>query len=97
MVVGAFLPEGGQIGYARAISDTTRFAYLMDVIVEEKFRGHGIGQALVKSILTHSSLKDVYRWLLVTKDAQGVYAKVGFAPLKNPDHWMEIRHDRPNR
>lgn len=97
VVVGAFLPDGGQIGFARAVSDATRFAYIMDVIVDEKFRGNGIGQALVKAILGHPSLKDVYRWLLATKDAQGVYAKVGFTPLKNPDHWMEIRRDRPER
>ncbi len=97
VVVGAFAPDGSQIGYARVVSDKLRFAYLMDVIVDERFRKQGIGRALVNALLNHPEMKEVYRWVLTTKDAQGVYAKVGFKPLKTPDDWMEIRRDRPER
>jgi hypothetical protein len=31
LLVGAFTPDGRQIGYARAISDKTRFAYIMEI------------------------------------------------------------------
>ena len=52
---------------------------------------------MVKFILNHPSLKDVYQWLLITRDAHGVYGKVGFKQLENPDKWMEIRLPRPER
>jgi len=96
LLVGAFT-NNKQIGYSRVISDKTRFAYILDVIVDEKHRKQGIGQAMVKYILDHPDLKDVYQWLLITKDAHGVYHKVGFNPLARPNDWMEIRHNRPDR
>ena len=97
VVVGAFDESGNQVGYSRAISDRTRFAYIMDVIIDERFRKQGIGQALVKHILNHESLKDVYQWLLITKDAHEVYAKIGFERTKRPNDWMEIKKGRPQR
>lgn len=97
LVIGAFTAKGDQIGYARAISDKTRFAYILDVYVDEKYRKQGIGQGMVKFIFNHPSLKDVYRWLLITRDAHGVYSKVGFKQLENPDNWMEIRNPRKSQ
>jgi GNAT superfamily N-acetyltransferase len=97
LLVGTFTNDGDQIGYARAISDKTRFAYILDVYVDEQYRKQGIGQGMVKFILNHPSLKDVYQWLLITRDAHGVYGKVGFKQLENPDKWMEIRLPRPER
>jgi GNAT superfamily N-acetyltransferase len=97
LVVGAFQLDQSQIGYARVISDKTRFAYILDVYIEDKFRKMGIGQEMIKYILSHDSLKDVYQWLLRTKDAHGVYNKVGFNPLLQPLDWMEIRSERPKR
>jgi len=75
LVVGAFDQENRQIGYARVISDKTRFAYILDVFVDEVYRQQGIGQAMVKYILAHPDLKEVYQWLLITKDAHEVYKK----------------------
>ncbi len=95
LVVGAFLNDGTQIAYARAISDKTRIAYICDVYVDENFRRQGIGQALVKYLMAHEDMKDVYQWLLRTRDAHGVYGKVGFKPVSRPSDWMEIRQDRP--
>lgn len=48
-------------------------------------------------MLKHEELKDVYQWLLITKDAHGVYSKSGFKELNRPSDWMEIRHERPKR
>jgi ribosomal protein S18 acetylase RimI-like enzyme len=97
LLVGAFTSENIQIGYSRAISDKTRFAYILDVIVDENYRKAGIGQAMVSHILNHLDLKDVYQWVLITQDAHGVYKKVGFNSLARPKDWMEIRHPRPDR
>ena len=94
LVVGVFLSCNNQIGYARVISDKTRFAYILDVYIDEDFRKRGIGQKMINYILNHEELKDVYQWLLITKDAHGVYNKVGFKTISRPLDWMEIREDR---
>jgi GNAT superfamily N-acetyltransferase len=97
LVVGVFSKDEGQIGYARVISDKTRFAYITDVYIEENFRKKGIGQKIINYILVHEELTDVYQWLLITRDAHGVYNKVGFNPVTRPLDWMEIRKNRPER
>jgi ribosomal protein S18 acetylase RimI-like enzyme len=97
LVVGAFLPTGAQIGFARVISDKTRFAYVLDVIVDADYQRKGIGQAMMRYILAHPELKDVYQWFLISSTAQGVYRKVGFRELSNPEKWMEIKSDRLSR
>ncbi len=96
LVVGAFVGDR-QVGYARAVSDKTRFAYIMDVYVHQEFQKKGIGQSLVNHILNHEQLADVYQWLLITKDAHEVYGKCGFGELSRPGDWMEIRNPRPER
>ena len=96
LVAGAFI-EDTQVGYARVISDKTRFAYICDVMVDENYRRKGIGQKMVNHILSHKELEEVYQWLLITKDAHGVYKKSGFEPNTRPEGWMEIRHRRPER
>lgn len=96
LVCGAFF-NSGQVGYARVVSDKTRFAYIMDVYVDERYRRSGIGRLMIESILGHTDLKDVYHWLLITKDAHGVYSRSGFKPLGRPGDWMEIRKPRPER
>jgi GNAT superfamily N-acetyltransferase len=97
LVTGAFDANNRQIGYARVVSDKTRFAYILDVVVHEQFRKQGIGQAMINFLLDCEELKDVYQWLLITSDAHGVYRKAGFVPLSRPGDWMEIRNPRPAR
>jgi len=97
LVVGAFDHEQNQIGYARVVSDKTRFAYIMDVYVDENFRKNGIGQKMIGYILSHKELEDVYQWLLTTKDAHAFYGKLGFKKISIPEQWMQIRNERPRR
>jgi GNAT superfamily N-acetyltransferase len=96
LVIGVFYNDE-QISYARVISDKTRFAYILDVYVDERYRKNGIGQLMINNILKHDNLKDVYQWVLLTKDAHGVYSKSGFKQLNKPGDWMEIRKERPKR
>ncbi|MGD0779328.1 MAG: GNAT family N-acetyltransferase [Dehalococcoidales bacterium] len=96
LMMGVFF-NNGQIGYARVISDKTRFAYILDVFVEENYRKKGVGQLMINDILKNNDLKNVYQWLLITRDAHGVYSKSGFKPLSNPNNWMEIKKERPAR
>lgn len=78
-----------QIGYARVLTDTLRFAYILDVFIDKDYQGKGLGQHLVKTILEHESMVNVDKIALGTKDAHGVYAKLGFKPLEKPEIWME--------
>jgi GNAT superfamily N-acetyltransferase len=77
-----------QAGFARVITDRARFAYLADVFVLPEYRGQGLSKWLVATILDHPELRDVWRWLLATRDAHGLYAQFGFAPLADPVRWM---------
>jgi GNAT superfamily N-acetyltransferase len=86
--------ERKQVGFARVISDYATYAYLGDVFLLESFRGHGLGKWLMECVLRHPRLQGLRRWSLVTRDAHGLYSKLGFEPLKKPQNYME-RH-RPD-
>lgn len=97
LVVGAYSQTGRQVGFLRVVSDKVRFAYILDVVVADDYQRQGIGQRLVNFAMSHPELRDVYQWLLVTRDAHGVYEQCGFKNLPEPDRWMMIRNPRPNR
>ena len=90
----ALLEGERQIGFARVVSDRATIAYLADVFVLPEFRGRGLAKWLLTCVLEHPELQGLRRWILGTRDAHGLYAKLGFTPLKRPDTFME-RHD-PN-
>jgi GNAT superfamily N-acetyltransferase len=75
-VVGLY-HDGALVGFARAVSDGVAVAYLADVYVLPGYRGQGLGEELVREIVEHGELANV-RWLLHTRDAHALYAKVGF-------------------
>ena len=83
-----------QVGFARVVSDLATFAYVADVFVIDAFRGQGLSKWLMECILDHPDLKDVRRWHLVTRDAQGLYARFGFAEPP-PGRHMERRRANP--
>jgi len=87
---GAFL-ESQQVGFARVVSDFAAIAYIADVFVVPKHRGRGVSKLLIRAILEHAELQGVRRFLLATRDAQGLYAQFGFQPLSNPERYMTIR------
>lgn len=72
--------EGEQIGFARCVTDYATTFLLSDVIIDERFRGHGLGKALVSTVLMHDQLQGLIG-SLATRDAHGLYAKYGFAPV----------------
>jgi GNAT superfamily N-acetyltransferase len=74
---------------ARVLSDNAVFAYLMDVFIHEEYRGRGLGQWLLESVMAHPDLRDVRRWMLATRDAHELYARFGFHPVDDPSLWME--------
>ena len=92
MIVGAYI-DHLQVGFARVVSDRASFAYLCDVIVDPRHRGKGIGREMIRFALSDPEHQNLRKWLLATRDAHGVYARVGFSPLDHPERWMIHRPD----
>ncbi|MEU1274501.1 GNAT family N-acetyltransferase [Streptomyces sp. NPDC005799] len=82
--------SGDQVAYARVVTDRSTFAWLCDVYVDRSVRGKDIGTAMVGAVRDHLLPFGLRRVLLATADAHGVYAKLGFEPLAQPDIWMAL-------
>ncbi len=89
--------DGRQLGFARVCTDSATFAYLMDVYVLPECRGRGLGRWLVECVVEHPRLAGLRRFLLVTRDAHGLYRRCGFSPLASPDRHMEMVRPDPYR
>lgn len=78
-----------QIGFARVITDYATFAYIADVFVLEAYRGRGLSKWLMEMVAAHPELQGLRRWVLLTRDAHGLYEKTGFTRPRNPERVME--------
>lgn len=56
---GMFDKNDEQIAYARMMTDGLVFAYIMDVIVFDPYKGKGLGKKLVQHILDRPDVKKV--------------------------------------
>ena len=91
---GAFDGDA-QVGFARVITDYATFAYLADVFVLPSHRGRGISKLMMSAILSHEPLSGLRRWMLITRDAHGLYSQFGFTPLDEPTrHMMRLPSSR---
>jgi GNAT superfamily N-acetyltransferase len=78
-VVGLY-HDGAQVGFARAVDcDAAGFVYLADVYVLGAHRGRGLGVELVREVVERGPYAG-RRWVLHTRDAHSLYAKLGFEP-----------------
>lgn len=78
IVFGLYDRTGAQAGFARAVTDYARFAWLSDLFVVEGLRGRGLGRWLIETVLAYPPVAGVNRWLLATRDAQDFYRSFGF-------------------
>jgi GNAT superfamily N-acetyltransferase len=77
------------VGFARVITDRATYGYLNDVFVVSEHRGRGLGRWLVECVTAHPDLAGLDRLMLTTRDAQRLYARAGFRPLRYPDRHLE--------
>lgn len=91
LCVAAFY-GGAQVGFARVVSDRAHFAWIADVFVLPEHSGKGIARAMVSHLHNRPELAGVRRFLLVTRDAEGVYEKLGYGV---PDDLSWFRQLRP--
>jgi GNAT superfamily N-acetyltransferase len=87
---GVYDESGAQVGFARVVSDFATVAYLGDVFVLESHRGRGLSKWLMECITRHPALQNLRRWILLTRDAHGLYSQFGFTPAKAPERYMEL-------
>tara|TARA_R110002096_G_scaffold350395_2_gene543496 strand:+ start:69903 stop:70946 length:1044 start_codon:yes stop_codon:yes gene_type:complete len=76
--VGALASDGSVRGSARALADGSKSAWIYDVIVDEQYRGNGIGYAVMKLLLDHPKVRNCQSVALATRDAKQFYEKFGF-------------------
>jgi GNAT superfamily N-acetyltransferase len=86
---------GGQVGFARVVTDRATYAYLADVYILESHRGRGLSLRLMEQVMVHPDLQGLRRWSLLTRDAHGLYRRFGFEPLARPERHMEIAVSPP--
>lgn len=86
---GIYHDQDGQVGFARVVTDYSCFGYLCDVFVLESHRRRGLSKWLMECILAHPELQGFRRWMLATRDANGLYEKYGFTPLHDPARFMQ--------
>jgi GNAT superfamily N-acetyltransferase len=92
---GLYAPDGGQAGFARAVTDRATFAWIADVFVLEPHRGQGLAAWLVETVVGHPDLAGLRRVVLATRDAHGLYSSLGFGPLRRPEWWMQVAPTTP--
>jgi len=78
-----------QIGFARLVTDYAVFAYLEDVIIDQQYRGAGLGKWMMQCIMAHIEALGINKTMLATADAHGLYEQYGFRALKQPELMME--------
>jgi GNAT superfamily N-acetyltransferase len=71
-----------QIGFARVVTDYATMYWLCDVIIDEEYRGMGIGKKLVECLASSEEL-DGLMGILGTKDAHGLYAQCGYETIQD--------------
>ena len=87
---GIYDGNGFQVGFGRVVSDYATVAYLGDVFVIESHRGRGLSKWLMECIMQHPALQNLRRWILLTRDAHGLYSQFGFTPMETPERYMEL-------
>lgn len=66
------------VGFARVLTDRIYRATLWDVVVHPDYQGQGVGESLMKTVLSHPVLSKIQKFWLNTRDKQAFYKRFGF-------------------
>jgi len=66
-----------QVGFARVVTDQATFSWVCDVLIDERYRGRGLGKWLMSCVVSHPHVKNTSS-LLGTRDAHDLYEKFGY-------------------
>jgi len=93
LCVGAYGPGDAQVGFARMATDHATFGYLADVFVLEEHRGLGLSTAMVSALMALPEVRGMRRLMLATRDAHGLYEKLGWERVTDSTPLMQIRRE----
>jgi ribosomal protein S18 acetylase RimI-like enzyme len=79
------------VGFARVITDLATYGYLTDVVIAPEHQRRGLGTWLTDCMVQHPQLQGFRRLALVTRDAERLYSRAGFAVGAGPLIYMERR------
>ncbi|HEX7776914.1 MAG TPA: GNAT family N-acetyltransferase [Parvibaculum sp.] len=82
---GMYSPDGEQAGFARMVTDLTRFGWFSDVYVLPVHRGHGLGKWLIDTVVNDPALAKVRRIILSTNDGHDLYREHGFKTVEGEE------------
>ena len=88
--------DGRQAGFSRVVTDSATFAWLCDVFVLPAYRGRGLGRWLIETVAGHPDLQEQRAFVLATRDAHGLYAKLGWEPVEAGRFMRISRPYRPD-
>jgi len=80
------------IGFARVLSDNATYAIILDVVIQEPYRGKGLGRWMMDSITTHPRLAAL-KQVLWTSTAERFYGECGFHVPKKVRFMQKIAAD----
>lgn len=79
---GLLTSTGRLIAFARVLSDGIEKATIYDVIIDEPYRGKGLGKQILKGVLSSSCCKNVRHVELYCKEEMmDYYTTFGFADI----------------
>ena len=85
------LDDSALVGFGRAVTDLATYAYWTDVVIAPSHRGRGLGRWLSECMLAHPELQGLRRVALLTREAAGLYAAIGFTTGPGELIYMELR------
>lgn len=72
-------------------TDKVTYAYVCDIIIDPLHRKKGLGNQLVKEMMSHPELQGLKSWALrSTDEARKIYLKNGFTVADHPETQLEI-------
>jgi predicted GNAT family N-acyltransferase len=82
------------VGFARVLTDYTHVALLLDVIVDESYRGSGVGAVLLDAVVNHAALAEVRSLELVCQpELVAFYRRWGFSEQVGRSRLMRLTAD----
>jgi ribosomal protein S18 acetylase RimI-like enzyme len=72
------------VGMGRIVGDGALFLHIVDIAVDPRHQGRGIGRAIVAALMNHIARivpAEAYVSLMANGEAHRLYAEFGFAPV----------------
>ena len=95
MCFGVFDKKGNQVGFARVITDYETTCFVMNVVIDKRYRGLGIGTSLLKQLLSVERLAGYSKISLSVQKsnyAVKMYKKAGFTVIdENSEEYIMLK------